>query len=163
MPVQMRMLYKCTWDDGKTVSFVLARSTQDAIDILEELGGADASMLDVVDHRANFFVTFRACYETKKHTHGATECDIDEPHWHASDLTSEELWELLGDPPPLALEPPPADEDDGEPPCVKCGAARFASMHHPAYTKPNRCEYEAPAQTEPAEPAEAGPDRPTSE
>jgi hypothetical protein len=160
MPIPLRMLWKCTWPDGKSASFVLARTQHEAIDILSGLGYVDSSMLEVVDHQAHFFVTFRACYETQKHTHGESEYDIDQPHWHANDENSEDIWTLLGDPPPL--EPVPEPE---EPKCKKCGQGRFAPVHHPDYDKSDRCEkYEPPAElatTEP--PAEVGPDRPTSE
>jgi len=151
----MKLLWKCTWPDGINVSFVLARTQNEAIAFLDELGVADASMLEVIDHRAKFFVSFAACYESH-------EGNGPEPHWHATDENSEDLWSVLGDPPAPEPPPPPEPEPDDDPLCAKCGHARFASVHHPAYTKPNKCDYEAPAQAEPP-PAEVGPERPTSE
>ena len=155
----MKLLWKCTLDhDGDRVAFVLARSKNEAAGLLAAYA-AGAVDVEPVDHRTDFFVTFDTCFE--KHGNDALA-----PHWHAIDECSNGVWSELGDPePPPPPEPPPAEPDDDDPLCAKCGHARFASVHHPAYSKPNKCEYEAPAQTEPpAEPpAEVGPERPTSE
>jgi hypothetical protein len=46
-------LYRCDWPNGE-VSIVLARSRRDAVDTLDELGGASLDMLDEID---DFMVT----------------------------------------------------------------------------------------------------------
>jgi hypothetical protein len=151
MPIPLRMLWKCSAPDGKQVCFLLARTQQEALGFLGE--NADPSLIEVVDYRMHFVVSFEACYETHDNA-------LPQPHWHATDDVSDALWVVLGDPPPL--EPVPEPE---EPKCKKCGQGRFAPVHHPDYDKSDRCEkYEPPAElatTEP--PAEVGPDRPTSE
>lgn len=160
----MKLLWKCTWDNGY-VSFVLGRSKREAIRVLRAELEADIpdEALEPVDHRATFFVTFTPCYE--RHEHDLPEHEVF-PHWHASDgLSSLGVDRALGDPPPLPPPPkslPPAEPvDPDDPLCAKCGHARFASVHHPAYDKPNKCDFEAPPAQ--VEQRAYGPESPTSE
>ncbi len=157
----MKLLWKCTWGNG-FVSFVFARSRLEAITLLRtelQVGEEEVpAELEPVDHRASFFVTFVPCYE--KH-----EGEDERPHWHGDDfLLSQDLQKTLGEPPPPAPPPPPEPiaADPDEPNCQKCGHPRFASVHHPDYNRPNKCQFEGPPKLEPP-PAEVGPERPTSE
>lgn len=158
----MKLLWKCPWDDGQ-VSFVLARSRAEAVAIIEEIGTVDPLLLTPVDHRTPFIVTFFPCYEKLCTDGNAGGFSVPADHWHANDHVSEGVWQTLGEPPPLPPPPPKSlpPPDPLEPTCQKCGHARFASVHHPAYDRANKCEFEAAAA--PVEPPALGPDRPTSE
>jgi hypothetical protein len=156
----IRILWRAELDvDGDGVAFVLARTKAEAMMVLaEEAMPTPAERIEAVDHRVRFVVSFQSCYE--KHDEGSEPVT---PHWHAIDLVSQGVWNALGDPPP-ADEPEPEPVDDG-PNCQKCGHPRFASVHHPDYNRPNKCQFVSAPELEPAPApaAEVGPERHTSE
>lgn len=93
-------MFLCRWGDG-TATFVNAVDVEDAIDRLDELGGADESMLTAIPGNRSLMFTFRACdsKECSGYEEDANAPDDPADHWDfaGGNGLGEDVWEALGD------------------------------------------------------------------